>query len=140
MKQHIRWICAALALLASGVAAPAASFHNGQWLMIGWKAYLRMEKTATLRIPEDDRLDATEYKGYIMGVADSKNEQAYLLPAGLTSRQVMETVGHYAERNPEQWEGPAPELVVRALKEAYPLPRKPAAPAEAPAAAPPART
>ena len=135
MKRCIRRVCAVLAVLAGTLPAPAACFHNGQWLMIGWKALNRMEKTPPLRITEDDRLDATEYKGYVMGVADTQNEQAYQLPAGLTSRQVMDTVGRYAERNPEQWDGPAPELIVRALKQSYPLPPKPVilAPPPAPA-------
>lgn len=67
-----------------------------------------------------DQVKIREYSAYILGVCDA-TDILYNLPAQATKGQVISVVSNYLKNHPEQWGESAVVLVVRALKEAFPL-------------------
>lgn len=67
-----------------------------------------------------DFVKVREYSAYILGVCDA-TVRLYSLPTNATKGQIIAVVSQYLKNHPEKWSDPAADLVVRALKEAFPL-------------------
>ena len=74
--------------------------------------------------------DAGRYMGYIIGVYDALSQAEELLgvawsnPDKVTAGQACTIVSKYLKKHPERWNEWAVTLVIDALKEAFPLPKK----------------
>ena len=67
--------------------------------------------------PNDDGF----YSGYIAAVCDSSTHILFSIPEGATLGQACDVVGKWLDGHPEEWNKPAQQLVIKALKEAFPL-------------------
>jgi hypothetical protein len=63
---------------------------------------------------------AYEYNTYVIGVYDA-TEYQYTIPASANRRQIVAVVAKYLKNHPEEWGDPAAILVIKALREAFPL-------------------
>jgi len=59
------------------------------------------------------------YEGYVTGVTDA-TVSMYSFDSTVTVRQICTVVARYLKQHPERWNEPASDLVISALKEAYP--------------------
>jgi hypothetical protein len=64
-------------------------------------------------------LQAAEYMAYVIGVFDATTS-SYNLPAQATTGQVIAVVSKYLKDHPEDWSKSAADLVMKALREAFP--------------------
>jgi hypothetical protein len=96
-----------------------AEFKTGNGLVATWREY---QKSCTGKIynPNDDGF----YTGYIAAVCDSSTHILFSIPEGATLGQACDVVGKWLDGHPEEWNKPAQQLVVKALKEAFPLGKK----------------
>jgi len=58
--------------------------------------------------------------GYVKGVVDSFNDIAFKIPSGVTTGQLCSVVGKYIDDHPSEWNQEAADLVIKALKKAFP--------------------
>jgi hypothetical protein len=79
----------------------------------------RMEAGAS----DVDYIKVREYSGYIAGVYDATDWQ-YDTPDQVTVGQVVAVVSKFLKENHERWSEPAADLVMDALKNAFPLKEK----------------
>lgn len=68
-----------------------------------------------------DNFEIGRFTGYVIGVVDSNNESAFLIPTDTSIGQIGAIVSKYLKDHPEKWNEPASILVITALKEAFPL-------------------
>jgi len=59
------------------------------------------------------------FLGYVTGVIDTLGD-ALCLPDDVSNRQVTAIAAKYLNGHPEQWNQPAPQLVMRAMRAAFP--------------------
>jgi hypothetical protein len=100
-------------LLISPVAD--AEFYSGQKLVEDWKAYKAMAKPKPLKSPKLLQ-GMAYYMGYVVGVVDSYYDVIFF-PPGVSVEQLFKAVGGYLDEHPEQWNEPAIDLVLQAVKE-----------------------
>jgi hypothetical protein len=60
------------------------------------------------------------FRGYVSGVVDTGNDVLFCTPDGVTRGQYTAVVAKYIKEHPEQWNQPASELVISAMKQAFP--------------------
>jgi hypothetical protein len=65
---------------------------------------------------------ASRYTGYVTGVYDATRFQ-YSYPPNVTRGQLCAIVAKYLKEHPERWNQPASDLVIEALKQAFPKER-----------------
>jgi len=92
-----------------------AEFYQGQMLVEDWKAYKAMSKPKPLKSPKLLQGRA-HYMGYVVGVIDS-NYDLIFFPPDVTLEQLFNAVGKHLEAHPDEWQEPAVNLVLQALKE-----------------------
>ncbi len=109
----------AVALFLFGFSSAHAEFKSGNGLLSSWREYSK----ATLGQPYSANDDGF-YTGYVAGVCDSKMHILFEIPEGATIGQACDVVGRWLDRHPEEWNKPAEQLVINALKEAFPLPKR----------------
>lgn len=68
--------------------------------------------------------DAGIYVGYVAGVFDALGGIMWKSQDNVTIGQTCSIVSKYLKNHPEMWNKPAVNLIVDALKEAFPLPKK----------------
>ena len=101
--------CFIYLVFASVVGSASAGFTTGNQL----KSYM-----------DDDEKGASfnggEYSGYIIGVHDAFDGALFCTPQDATKGQVKAVVSKYLRANPEAWNKPAEELIIAALRIAFP--------------------
>lgn len=65
-------------------------------------------------------IDVSMFRGYVAGVQDSFNGEAFCVPENVQLSQASAVVKKYLAENPRLWNEPAKLLVIKALKHAYP--------------------
>jgi len=60
------------------------------------------------------------YFGYVMGIVDADNGKSISLNASVTAQQLLAIVCKYLNESPEKWDKPAQDIVIEALKKAFP--------------------
>lgn len=65
-------------------------------------------------------VDVSMFRGYVAGVQDVFNGEAFCVPADVPLSQASAVVKKYLADNPRLWNDPAKLLVIKALKHAYP--------------------
>jgi hypothetical protein len=80
---------------------------------------VRVEEKAEAKASVVDFVDVYEHSAYILGVYDTSSV-LYNIPGGVNAAQIIAVVSKYLKNHPEEWNKPAAELVVKALKEAFP--------------------
>ena len=103
-----------LFFLASTVEAQQY-FHDGNDLAKLMKEYEKAEA----KDPNTNYMEVRHYGGYILGVHDATTS-LYGDKGKVTIQQMLSIVAKYLKAHPEKWNGPASDLVVEALKEAFP--------------------
>jgi hypothetical protein len=106
-----------IVIVVAGLPA-GAQFYDGNQLVAFMRSYEKCD-----REPKGcDFIGAGVFMGFVRGVSDS-HESDYC-PTHVQVLQVYTSVVKYLNDHPEEWSKPAHELVVRALKQAFPC-RKP---------------
>ncbi len=93
-----------------------AAFYTGGDLISPMEEVEKADANAS----EVDWVKVQEYYAYLYGVCDA-TEFLYNLPASVNIRQIGAVVSKYFKNHRKEWSKPAALLVVRALKEAFPL-------------------
>ncbi|MEI8033139.1 MAG: Rap1a/Tai family immunity protein [Chlorobiaceae bacterium] len=106
----------AIALFLLGFQTANAEFKSGNGLVSSWREYSR----ATAGQPHNANDDGF-FTGYVAGVCDAKMHTLFEIPEGATIGQACDVVGQWLDRHPEEWNKPARQLVIKALKEAFPM-------------------
>ncbi len=96
-----------------------AEFKTGNELVTTWREYAK----ASAGNPYNDN-DEGFYTGYVAGVCDANMHVNIIIPEGATIGQACDVVGRWLETHPEELNKPAKQLVIKALKEAFPMPKK----------------
>ena len=68
----------------------------------------------------DRTLDSGFALGFVVGVADVLNEEAFCLPAGVSRRRLAGIVLEYLREKPQDLDGRASHLAIAALHGAFP--------------------
>jgi len=110
---HFVGILLAVFFLASTVEAQQY-FHDGNDLAKLMKEYEKAEA----KDPNTNYMEVRHYGGYILGVHDATTS-LYGDKGKVTIQQMLSIVAKYLRAHPEKWNGPASDLVVEALKEAF---------------------
>jgi len=80
-----------------------------------WKAWKNAE-SGTIQSNDSTGF----YSGYVAGIADAFGELLFDIPAGVNLKQIKAIVSKYIDDNPTEWNKPAKEIVINALKKAFP--------------------
>ena len=112
MKQILLLLAASLFTFQSA----RADFKNGNELVDTWRQYARSNSGKPFNENDDGF-----YTGYVAGVCDAEARTLFRVPEGATIGQACDVVGLWLEKHPEEWNKPAKQLVVKALKEAFPI-------------------
>jgi hypothetical protein len=104
----------AVFFLASTVEAQQV-FHDGNDLVKLMKEYEKAEA----KDPNTNYMEVRHYGGYILGVHDATTI-LYGDMGGVPIQQILGIVSRYLKTHPDKWNGPASDLVIEALKEAFP--------------------
>ena len=94
-----------------------AEFKTGNGLVTVWREYSK----ANAGNPYNENDDGF-YTGYVAGICDANMHTLFKIPEGATIGQVCDVVGKWLDRHPEKLNKPAKQLVIQALKEAFPMP------------------
>jgi hypothetical protein len=108
-----------LMILAFTQTQAREGFLSGNKLVELMRERDRMEAGAS----DVDYVKVREYSGYIAGVYDATDWQ-YDTPDQVTVGQVVAVVSKFLKENHERWSEPAADLVMDALKKAFPLKEK----------------
>ncbi|MEI8186999.1 MAG: Rap1a/Tai family immunity protein [Chlorobiaceae bacterium] len=92
-----------------------AEFKTGNGLVTAWREYQKSSEGKPYNSNDDGF-----YTGYIAGVYDSSTHTLFRIPDGATLGQACDVVGKWLDRHPEELNKPAHQLVIKALKEAFP--------------------
>ena len=122
-----RRVCAAIlaVLIISefGIVGRAqAGFWDGNKLM---EKYTEFEKAKS---STDGKfvnwLADGHFVGYVVGVSDALESEICWPPDKVTINAVCTLVGNYLKAHPESWGKSGDAIILKALKEAYPCPKK----------------
>jgi hypothetical protein len=97
------------------MAATFYTFYTGNTLIIGWREHQKL-----ISGQDGDIMEATEFTAYAIGVSDALNGIAFEIPKRATRDQVCVVVGRYLDAHPESWTSRGSDIVVAALKAAFP--------------------
>ena len=112
-----------LLVLALTLPGPSfAGYVNGQKLL-GWIDGYEAVKQGAVSAPAQVEFNVA--MGYVMGVVDVNNGIFFCLPKTVSVGQAVAITAKWLKDNPERWNAQADELVVEALKPAFPCPKKP---------------
>jgi len=103
-----------------GVTCVHAGFWTGNDLIDGWRIVHKMIRGDQGKIKNEELIELGRYSGYVIGVVDA-TQNLYNLPAGFQLNQALEIVGKYIDSHPETRSKPGAELVVTAMREAFPF-------------------
>jgi hypothetical protein len=117
--RHVTVVFGVAAVLASGCAV--AQVDDGRKLMRGLEA---SRIVSDGKATEIERLEAAYATGYIAGGADVARQIRAACPSQLTLLQLNDIVETFLSKNPGLLYLPAPALIVSALHEKYPCPRR----------------
>jgi hypothetical protein len=92
-----------------------AQFISGNDLVIYMREYEKDERGDT----SASDIEASRYIGYVIGVYDA-HRFLFDSPSGTSIGQVCAIVAKYLNEHPEKWNQTASDLVLEALKQAYP--------------------
>lgn len=106
-----------VALLLPGISNATISFWDGYQLKEWSDAVDRIAHNTT---NSTDFLNNGYFTGYIVGVAEMLDGLIICVPSGVKVGQLRGIVQKYIKANPEKWNRPAGELVLDALKPAFP--------------------
>ena len=93
-----------------------AEFKTGNGLVTVWREYAKANAGNSYNDNDDGF-----YTGYVAGICDANMRTLFHIPEGATIGQACDVVGKWLDRHPEEWNKPAKQLVVQALKEAFPV-------------------
>jgi len=111
---HIVCIVLAVFFLAS-TAEAQQYFHDGNDLVRLMKEYEKAEA----KDPNTDYMEVRHYGAYILGVHDATTV-LYGDKGKISIQQILGIVAKYLKAHPEKLNGPGSDLVIEALKEAFP--------------------
>ncbi len=97
-----------------------AEFKTGNGLVTVWREYSK----ANAGNPYNENDDGF-YTGYVAGICDANTHTLFNIPEGATIGQACDVVGKWLDKHPEELNKPARQLVVQALKEAFPVHKLP---------------
>ena len=80
---------------------------------------MREYEKAERRDRSTDWRKAGEYRGYVTGFYDA-TWFFYAAPDNITAARIAAVVATFLKQNPEKWDRPAWDLVMEALREAFP--------------------
>jgi hypothetical protein len=103
-------------LLAFTHSQALAGFYSGNDLV----PLMREADKAEANMSGADLAKAFEYGAYVIGVHDATEYFLHGTPADATKGQIIAVVSKYLKNHPEQWSEAAADLVIKALKEAFP--------------------
>lgn len=103
-------------ILTPLVHAGGAYFYDGNKLVQHMKEWEKGEE----HDKDGSFFQSGTYLGYVIGVFDAST---YLFgpTVNVTAGQICAIVAKYLKANPEKWNEPASDLIIKALKEAFPL-------------------
>jgi hypothetical protein len=105
-----------------GQALAGSLFYSGKTLVEMMREH---EKAyADTKISEVDWVATMSYQSYIAGIHDALQDTLWNTSDNVTLMQVCAVVSSYLKNHPKEWSEPAAVLVVKALKEAFPKPKK----------------
>ena len=104
------------------VSQARAKFHDGNELMKMFKEFEKAE--ANTGDKSIDWIVDGKYMGYVAGVYDSHESELCLPEGDITVRAICYIVGNYLKAHPEIWGQRAEPIILKALKKAYPCPKK----------------
>lgn len=108
-----------LALLLSLSVPSQAAIYSGKALMELVPGYNRVSGQGSAGAT--DYMAAAELKSYVAGVFDATQGLAiYCSPQNTSEGQVSKVVALYLDSHPEQLSLPASDIILQALKEAFP--------------------
>jgi hypothetical protein len=116
INRILRFVCMMLATLFLAQSVHAGYFYEGNGLV---KAMREYEKAET-KDRDTDYSMAWQYRGYVIGVHDA-TDLMYGPKQNVSERQICAIVAKYLKAHPEKWNEPASDLVITALKEAFPI-------------------
>jgi len=118
-------VLAVLIIGGFGIVGQAkAGFYDGNKLMEFYKEYEKAEAYTGDKSININWVDDGKYIGYVTGVFDSHQSRLCQPEGDITVRAVCTIVGNYLKAHPESWGQPADAIILKALKEAYPCPKK----------------
>lgn len=74
-------------------------------------------------VEKDNATKEFLFYGYVQGVHDSAETQ-FCAPKDYQAKAIYAIVGNYLKAHPEEWNQPGNILVTKALKNAFPCPKK----------------
>jgi hypothetical protein len=109
-------VCIVLVTLLLTHSAWAGFFYDGNKLVEAMRQYEKAE----MKDRDADYSRAWEYRGYVVGVHDA-TDLMHGSQEHVTALQICAIVANYLKAHPEKWNEPASDLVVEALKQAFPI-------------------
>ena len=116
-RKTVIFIMAAIMLLV-GSTAYAGCFINGNELMKLSDEQSKGVKSGGF-FNAQSAVRAGEFAGYCMGVVDATIDQ-YDIPSGVGQVQIESIISRYLKAHPEEWHLCGADLVIKAIKQAYP--------------------
>ena len=118
-------ILAVLIIGIFGIVGQAqASFYDGNKLMVDYKEFEKAESPNASTNTSISWMGDGIFIGYVLGVFDSHDSELCLPEGAISGKAVCTIAGNYLKAHPESWGQPANAIVLKALKEAYPCPKK----------------
>ena len=111
-------------ITSAAIAAPGLSRGSTYYLdgndLIEHAADDDRAKSGAARV--EDYHGAARLIGYVLGVVDSLDGNAFCIPDNVLAKQHTAIVKKYLQENPDQWNQPARRLIVSALASPFPCP------------------
>lgn len=108
-------------ILTVAIATSAfGTYNDGNFLIKGWRELRKAMDSPTAEI---DYFNVGIFIGYVEGITEVYNGALFSYPYGTIRQQIVQIVGNYLEKHPERWNVAGFELIIDAMKEAYPLKR-----------------
>lgn len=109
----------ALLLTVAPLVAEAqvpSPFMDGEELLEGLEAW----ESSWRSLLSDRTLDSAVAFGFVVGVADALDEEAFCLPRGVTRTRIKDVVLQYLREQPDAGDRRASRLTIDALQAAFP--------------------
>lgn len=112
---------AAMLILAMSSQAAFAGFVTGNKLNTWSDSMGRMNGGVS---QDGDFGNASNFNGYIWGIADAYGDVVFCIPDGIQTGQLGAIVTQYLKSHPERWNEEASWIVLSAFKPVFPCSKK----------------
>lgn len=116
IKQVSFLIVLAAMVLSTPLDSSAQQFYDGNKLVEWMPEWEKVQRSD----PSTNWMSDGLYVGYVTGVFDATSGILFDPPRKVTGLQVYSIVTKYLKENPEKWNQPASDLVLEALRKAFP--------------------